>query len=180
MTYLTIWHKVALAVLGGVFLIFVILSLLQKDKKLIFPMIFSSFLVIGMMTFFTLFALDKYTKKAKILNIKHRRILLNESIVFLGKIQNVGEYKIGECKLNIKIASNPMSGKNLSGSAMFNPKSTIPEFFSNKEEDKKNFVEKDFVIAKDIAAHQIKSFYVSMRYPSYLKNPYIRYKLSCH
>ncbi len=180
MTYLTILHKIALAILGGIFLIFVILSFLQKDKKLILPMIFSSFLVVSMIAFFTLFALDKYTKKAKILNIKHRRVLLNESIVFLGKIQNIGDYNIGECKLHIKIASNPMSGKNLSASAMFNPKSTIPEFFNNKEEDKKNSIEKDFIVANNLSPHEIKSFYISMRYPSYLKNPYIKYKLSCH
>ncbi|NPA81075.1 MAG: DUF2393 domain-containing protein [Epsilonproteobacteria bacterium] len=180
MIYLTIWHKVALAFFGVVLLIFIILSFMQKDKKLVWPMVFSSVLVVGAFTFFTLFALDKYTKKAKILSIKHHRVLRTESIVFEGRVKNMGKFKIGECKLKIKIASNPMSGKSLSGSSMFNPKSTLPEFFDNKEKSKRSYVEKEAVIVRDFKPGYVEPFSVSMKFPSYLKNPYIKYKLFCH
>ncbi len=176
----TIWHKAALIFFLFIFLILMFLSFKQKNKKLILPMLFSSFLVVFTFGFFTLFVLDKYTKKAKIVSIKHKRILINESIVFIGRVKNIGDYEIGECKLHIKIASNPMSGKGVSGSAMFNPKSTISEFFNNKENAKRSSVEKDFVIVRDFLPKETKPFYITMKFPSYLKNPYIKYKLSCH
>ncbi len=179
-TYLTILHKITLWTFLFILLIFIFFSLRQKDKKLILPMIFSSFLVVGTLTIFSIFVLDKYTKKAKLLRVKHQRVLLNESITVSGVVKNVGKFKIGKCKLEVKIASNPMAGKNLSGSAVFNPKASISEMFSNKENGKKTSVVKEFDIAYDLDPGVWKPFSVSMKFPTYLKNPYLKYKLYCH
>ncbi len=179
-TYLTIIHKIVLWTLLFILALFIFFSFKQKDKRLILPMIFSSFLVVGTLTVFSLFVLDKYTKKAKLLRVTHKRILLNESITISGIVKNVGKFKIGKCKLEVKIASNPMAGKNLSGSAVFNPKASISEMFSNKENGKKSFVKKEFYIAYDLDPGVWQPFSVSMKFPPYLKNPYLKYKLYCH
>ncbi len=179
-TYLTILHKIVLWSFLILLLIFLFFSIKQKNKKLIMPMIFSSFLTVGTLAFFSIFVLDKYTKKAKLLRVKHSRILLNESITVSGVVKNVGKFKIGKCKLEVKIASNPMAGKNLSGSAVFNPKASIFEMFSNKENGKKTSVIKEFDIVYNLEPGVWKPFSVSMKFPPYLKNPYLKYKLYCH
>ncbi len=180
MTHLTILHQITLGIFALLFILLSILSFRQSNKKLILPMFFSSLLMISTLSFFSLFVLDKYTKKAKLLRVTHKRILRNETISFSGVIKNTGKFMIGKCDIEVKIASNPMSGKNLGGAAVFNPKSTLSEFFNNKENGKRSSISKEFTIAKDLKPGYWKPFTVSMRFPSYMKNPYIKYKLYCH
>ena len=130
-------------------------------------MVFASFLVTSMGAVFSMFVLDKYTKKAKLLKISHKRILRNESISITGKIKNVGKFKIGLCTLEVKIVSDAFSTGKLKG--------------SNKDKDQKvTTISKEFAIAKDLKPNEIRTFTVNMKYPPYFQSPYFGYKLYCH
>jgi len=64
-------------------------------------MIFASFLVTSFGAVIGLVILEKYTKKAKLLDVKQRRVLINETLVLKGRVKNIGKFKINYCKLEI-------------------------------------------------------------------------------
>jgi len=143
-------------------------------------MVFSSFLVTASGAILTIFVLDKYTKKGKLLSVSNHRILRTEEIVFKGKVTNVGRFKIGECKLTIKMINDIMNKKNLGGGQMFSPSGL--EFFKSKEKKKerRNTIEEEFVVAKNLKPREVKSFTIRMKYPPYFSRPKFIYKLYCH
>ena len=162
-----------------VFILLVIVSKKETNPKIFWSMVFSSFLVISMLSIFSMFVLDKYTKKAKLLSITHKRVLLNETIMFFGKVKNVGKFKIGRCKLEVKIVNNALNLNDLSGKTFYAPKSGLGFLFSNKKERPSTII-KDFVIAKNLNPGEIRDFATSMPYPPYFQKSRIRYKLYCH
>ncbi|NPA74004.1 MAG: DUF2393 domain-containing protein, partial [Epsilonproteobacteria bacterium] len=142
-------------------------------------MVFSSFLVISTLSVFSMFVLDKYTKKAKLLQISSKRILLNETIMFFGKVKNVGKFNIGKCKLEVKLVNNALNLKNISGSTFYSPRSGLKAILTTAKSRPSTII-KEFTIAKNLKPKEIKSFSVSMPYPTYFQKANIRYKLYCH
>lgn len=178
--YFTILHWITFLILLILFILFSILSLKQSNKKIVYSMLFSNFLVISMLGTFSVFVLDKYTKKAKLEYVTQKRILITESLTLSGKIKNIGSFTIGTCKLEVKLVSNAMSNSSLNGSNVFTPRSGLGSFFSNDKDTQPTTVIQDFVIAKDLKKDELRNFSVSMRYPPYFKKPYMKYKLYCH
>jgi len=78
--YFTILHWLDIAFFIILFIFLVILSVkAAKDNvKLLLSMIFSSFLVTVFLGVLGLIILEKYTKKAILLDVKQRRVLINE------------------------------------------------------------------------------------------------------
>ncbi len=179
MTYFTILHWITLIVFFLIFILLVIISKKETNPKIFWSMVFSSFLVVSTLSLFSMFVLDKYTKKAKLINVTHKRVLLNETIMFFGQVKNIGRFTIGHCKLEVKIVNNALNLNNLSGSTFYAPRSGLKALFSSKEERPSTII-KDFVIAKDLKPGEIKNFGVSMPYPPYFQKANIRYKLYCH
>ncbi len=179
MTYFTILHWITLFVFLLIFILLVIVSKKETNPKIFWSMVFSSFLVTSTLSLFSMFVLDKYTKKAKLVNITHRRVLLNETIMFFGQVQNIGRFKIGHCKLEVKIVNNALNVNDLSGSTFYKPRSGLGFLFSSKEE-KPSTIIKDFVVAKNLKPGELRNFSASMPYPPYFQKADIRYKLYCH
>jgi len=179
MTYFTILHWITLIVFLLLFILLVIVSKKETNPKIFWSMVFSSFLVTSMLALFSMFVLDKYTKKAKLINITHKRVLLNETIMFFGQVQNVGRFKIGHCKLEVKMVNNALNLNNISGKTFYAPKSGLGSLFTNKEE-KPSTIIKDFTIAKNLKPGEIRNFSATMPYPPYFQKADIRYKLYCH
>jgi len=103
MTYMTILHWLSLLFFFILFILLVFLSRNEKRRNIFWSMVFASFLVTFGGAILTIFVLDKYTKKGKLKSITSHRILRTEEIVFRGKVTNVGKFKIGQCKLSIKM-----------------------------------------------------------------------------
>ncbi len=179
MTYFTILHWITLFVFLLLFILLVIVSKKETNPKIFWSMVFSSFLVTSMLAVFSMFVLDKYTKKAKLIKITHKRVLLNETIMFFGQVQNVGKFKIGRCKLEVKMVNNALNPNNISPKTFYAPRSGLGFLFSSKN-DKPSTIIKDFIIAKNLKPGQIINFSATMPYPAYFNNADIRYKLYCH
>jgi len=179
MTYFTVLHWITLSVFFLIFILLIVLAKEETDKKIFWSMVFSSFLVISLLSVFSLFVLDKYTKKAKLVRIVSKRVLLNETIMFFGSVKNVGKFKIGKCKLRVKIVNNALNINNLSGSSFYAPKSGLESLFTNKKE-KPSTIIKYFTVAKNLLPGRIYDFSATMPYPPYFQNANIRYKLYCH
>ncbi len=179
MTYFTILHWITLIIFLLIFILLVIVSKKETNPKIFWAMVFSSFLVISMLSIFSMFVLDKYTKKAKLINVSHKRVLLNETIMFFGQVKNIGKFEIGHCTFEVKMVNNALNINDLSGKTFYAPKSGLGSLFSNKK-SKPSTIVKDFTIAKYLKPGTIKNFTVTMPYPPYFQNANIRYKLYCH
>ncbi len=179
MIYFTILHWITLIVFLLLFILLVIVSKKETNPKIFWSMVFSSLLVTSLLAVFSMFVLDKYTKKAKLINITHKRVLLNETIMFFGQVQNVGRFEIGHCKLEVKIVNNALNINDLSGSTFYAPRSGLKALFSS-ENKRPSTIIKDFTIAKNLKPGVIKNFGLGMPYPPYFQKANIRYKLYCH
>ena len=178
--YFTVLHWLALAFFFALFVLLVIISRKETRPNVFWSMVFASFLVTATGAVFSMFVLDKYTKKAKLLSIENHRILRTEEIVFKGKVKNVGKFRIGRCKLTIKMINNPVESGKLSSSALYKPSGM--DFFKTREKRKErpNTIEKVFIVAKNIDPDEVKPFTVRMPYPPYFSKTRLIYKLHCH
>jgi len=131
-----------------------------------------------LLSIFSIYVLDKYTKIAILENIVQKKILVNESFAISGQIRNIGNFEIGKCILKVKIANNSIGNDSVDGS-IFIFKSPLDNLFKH---EKKITVDttKEFVIAKNLYKNEMRNFTVFMRYPSSYSKPYTRYELSCH
>jgi len=178
--YFTILHWLDIAFFIILFIFLVILSVkAAKDNvKLLLSMIFSSFLVTVFLGVLGLIILEKYTKKAILLDVKQRRVLINETMVLKGRVKNIGKFKINYCKLEIKLVNNGWSGKIEKGS-FFKPGGL--DWFGRKENKKPNIVKSiRYIITDGLLPGEIKNFSVIIPYPPYFRNTYLNYKLYCH
>lgn len=181
MSYFTILHWIVLLILLVVFILFCVIALKQTDKKILFSMLFSNFIVIAMIAVLSMFVLDKYTKKAKLENITQKRILMTETFTLSGKIRNIGNFDIGKCKLKVKLVSNAMTGGNVQGSQVFNPSGLeFFNFFGSDRDERPTTVVNEFIIAENFRSGELRNFTVAMPFPPYFKKPFMNYKLSCH
>jgi len=167
----TIIHYIIVAI--GVLLLTlgVIVALKQSDKKLIMPMIFSTFLVTALVVAFGIAAAEKYTKKVKLIKIDNRRYLTQEKISYFGLVKNIGKYKVKNIYLTIKLVNQGHATGRVKGSNIYKP-SGFFDFFSSGANKlyKPQTVEKEFVITHNLAPGEVVPFRITFDYPSYFKN----------
>lgn len=180
MTYFTILHWIAVFIIVILFILFLVLTLQNHDgKSSLLPPILTNMLAMSILSFFSIFILDKYTKIAQLENIVQKKILVNESFAISGQIRNTGNFQIGKCSLEVKV-SNGAIEKTGTDSAIFVPKSVFDSLFKHKTEDIAVETTKTFVIAEGLHPGEMRNFTVFMRYPPSFSRPYTRYELSCH
>ncbi len=181
--YFTILHWLDIAFFLILFIFLVILSVkAAKDSvKLLLSMIFASFIVTAFGAILGLVILEKYTKKAKLLDVTQRRVLINETLVLKGRVKNIGKFKINYCKLEIKLVNNGWGGGGFTKGTFFKPGGL--ELFGSKDKKKKrpNVVKATrYIITDGLRPGEIKNFSAVIPYPPYFKNTYLNYKLYCH
>jgi len=178
--YFTILHWLDIAFFLVLFIFLTILSVkAAKDNiKLLVSMIFTSFLVTTFLGILGLIILEKYTKKAVLLNVEQRRVLINETLVLKGMVKNIGKFKINYCKLRIKLVNNGWGGRIKPGT-FYNPGDL--SLFGIKEKSKPSTViYTRYIITNGLNPGEIKNFSVIVPYPPYFQNTYLNYKLYCH
>ena len=182
--YFTILHWLDILFFLILFIFLVLLSVKASNNntKVLLSMIFASFLVTFFGAILGLVILEKYTKKAKILNVTQRRVLLNETLVLKGRVKNIGKFKINYCKLEIKLVNNGLNEKKTQqkGTTFF--KSGGLDVFGSKEKNKRpNTIKATKVIVKNgLLPGRSKNFSTVIPYPPYFRNTYLNYKLYCH
>ena len=180
--YFTILHWLDIAFFLILFIFLTILSVKAAGNsvKLLLSMIFASFLVTSFGAVLGLVILEKYTKKAELLDVEQRRVFINETLVLKGKVKNIGKFKINYCKLEIKLVNNGWGGKITKGTFF---KSAGLKIFGSKEEKQKkpNVIRATrFIITDGLLPGEIKFFTAVIPYPPYFRNTYLNYKLYCH
>ncbi len=177
-SYFTILHIITLAIFFIIFILLLIVSFKETRKKVLAAMIFSNLLVVSTLSVFSMFVLDKYTKKAKLEHISQARVLITESFVIKGMVRNTGNFDISKCYLNVKLVNNAVNSKNITGTAFFKPSISF-DFLTNDKNEKKSTIEKKFLIARNLKKGELRNFSVSMRYPPYFEKTSLVYKLHC-
>lgn len=168
---LNYWHFI---VFGVIFLIFiggVITAFKQENDKLKI----SVFLVVTVITLmigvFSIFAVDKYTKKVKLYKMENKRLLGIEKIIYTGIVKNEGSHEIGKVTFEIKLVNQGHATGNVKGGNFFKASGFL-EFFSGgyNLNMKPQTVTKEFVVAKNLKPGQAESFRVYFDYPPYFRN----------
>jgi len=180
--YFTILHWLDIAFFLILFIFLTILSTkaAKNNIKLLLSMIFASFLVTSFGAVLGIIILEKYTKEAVLLNVKQRRVLINETLVLKGRVKNIGKFKINYCKLEIKLVNNGWGG-GFSKGTFFKPGGL--NLFGSKEKEKQrpNVVKATrYIITDGLRVGESKNFSAIVPYPPYFKNTYLNYKLYCH
>lgn len=182
MTYFTILHWIILLIIAVLFVVIVILIMQNSDEKFPLPSILTGLLVALLLSALSIYALDIYTKEAKLENVVQKKILINESFSIHGQIRNIGNFTIGKCTLTVNIMNDSFE-KSADG-AIFRPKSSLDNFFAifKRDVSLENKIEttQKFVIVQNLHKGEMRNFTVFMRYPPSFVRPYTRYELSCH
>ncbi|WP_246831060.1 DUF2393 family protein [Nautilia sp. PV-1] len=180
--YFTIlhWLDIVFFLVLFIFLIIVSIKAAGNNNKLLLSMIFASFVVTAFGAVLGLAILEKYTKKAELLNVKQRRVLINETLVLKGRVKNIGKFKINYCKLEIKLVNNGWGGGFTKGT-FFKPGGLNIFGSKDKRQSRPNTIKATRVIIKDgLLPGEVKNFSAIIPYPPYFKNTYLNYKLYCH
>ncbi len=179
--YFTILHWLDIAFFLLLFIFLAILSIKAagNNTKILISMIFTSFLVTIFGAVIGLIILEKYTKKAELVDVDSRRVLINETMAIKGKVKNIGKFKINYCKLNIKLVNNGWGAKVSKGT--FFKSGGFSIFGSKNKQIKPNTIRiTKFIINGGLRPGEIKMFSAIIPYPPYFKNTDISYKLYCH
>ncbi|WP_024790723.1 MULTISPECIES: DUF2393 family protein [unclassified Lebetimonas] len=179
--YFTFLHWLSLAFFLILFIFLTFLSIKAAGNKtgLVISMIFASFLVTSFGAVLSIIILEKYTKKAELIDVRNRRVLINETLVVKGKVKNIGKFKINYCKLEIKLVNNGWGGKVPKGT-FFKPGGLSIFGAKEKQQQKPNTIKATRIIVKNLIPGEIKNFSAIVPYPPYFTNTYINYKLYCH
>lgn len=178
MLFMTTLHWLVLSVFVLLFFMLVLLSAKEKNVKTLLSMIFSSFLLVVTGTIFSLYALDKYTKKGKLISSTQIRDLRKESVIIRGKIRNEGNFQIGYCKVELRI-SNDITSRRGKTKSYFTPSTSLGSIFGSKKV-KSNIVKEEFVAVENLAPRKSKTFVASVPFPPHFVNPKYRVKIFCH
>ena len=178
MYFMTQLHWIVVAVFILLFFILVLLSAKEKNVKTLLSMIFSSFLLTAAGAIFSLYALDKYTKKGKLVSSSQKRDLSRESVIVRGKIKNEGNFKIGYCNVEVRI-SNDITSRKGRTTSYFTPSTSFGSMFGSKD-IKSNIFKEEYLVVENLNPKKSKTFTISVPFPPHFVNPRYKYRLFCH
>ena len=181
MTLLNYVHYTVLGIIGVLFLLGIISALRQSDKKMVFGMLITTFIVSTFLAVFSVFVVDKYTKKASLHRLKNKRILSIEKIVYTGFVKNEGQFTIGKVKLEVKLVNKGHATGNVKGGNFYQP-SGFFDFFSDGYHlrHKPQTLIKEVVVATNLRPGEKHRFRFYFDYPGYFRSVAQFTKLSCH
>ena len=171
MTLFNIWHFIVLGIIFLFFISGVVTALKQKEPKMKYSMLFSVILVSIFLAVFSIFVVDKYTKKVSLSKLKSRRLLSIEKISYSGRVTNTGKYAIGKVTFRIKLVNKGHATGRVKGGSFYSP-SGFFSFFSSglNMRAKPQTVEKEFIVAKNLKPGQSQYFRVYFDYPPYFSS----------
>ena len=168
-TLFNYWHYIVIAVMLVIYAIGAFSAYKQLPKKLQIPMIASFSVIMLLISFFALAAVDKYTKHVELYKFENKRLLSIEKIVYTGIVKNEGNHAIGEVTFEIKIVNK---ARDMGARASFFTPSGFADFFGEGANIlyRPQTITKHFVVAKNLQPGKAKSFRVYFDYPAYFKN----------
>lgn len=181
--YFSFLHIIVLLSMLGLFGVLSFLAW-RTQRKIFLPILFTNILVFSFVSVVLMFVIDKYTKSAKLEDVRINRILQNESLVVRARVRNTGKFTLSRCKLKVKLVNQGYNTSNFDGSGIFTPSGM--DFFgwlsgkSKKANAKPNVVEHTQVVAKDLPAGRALDFSVAMPFPPYFTKVLPTTEISCY
>jgi len=171
MTLLNIWHFIVFGVILVIFIGGIIASFKQKNFKMQLSMLFSVTLISLFLAIFSVFVVDKYTKKVSLYKVKNKRLLSVEKIIYTGFVKNTGNYPIGKVTFSVKLVNKGHATGNVKGGNFYKPSGFLSFFTEGLNmKTRPQTVEKEFIIAKNLKPGQAKAFRVYFDYPPYFSS----------
>lgn len=169
MTLFNIWHYLflflALGMLaGGIYFAF------KQPKKIVIPMIISVTLISTLLGAFSILAVDKYTKVAKLYKVENKRLLSIEKTVYTGVVKNEGNYEIGEVTFEVKLVNKGHVTGNVKAGSFFSPSGFMDFFTGANILYKPQTIKKRFVVATNLKPGEAQNFRVYFDLPPYFRN----------
>jgi glutaredoxin-related protein len=176
MMHFTVIHWIMVVVFVLIFILLAVLSQKEQNKKTRLTLVGFSFIISVVGAVVSLLILDKYTKKAKIVNYTTQRNYNKESVTIRGSIKNTGRFRIGYCTMDIKIVNKVVHKK---GTKFMYKTSSVGDMFKSRGY-KKNFLKTSVRAIEDLKPRLSKKFSVSIKIPSSFQNPKYFLHLVCH
>jgi len=170
MTLFNYWHYFALGLVFIFFSMGTFSAFKQKTTQLRFSMFFATFLVSLLLSVFSIFIVDKYTKEVKLYKLKNKRILGIEKIIYTGIVKNEGEFPIGKVTFEIKLVNKGHATGMVKGGNFFKSSGFFDLFSGYNITNKPQTITKRFVVAENLKAGSAKSFRVYFPFPGYFRS----------
>lgn len=176
MSYFNLFHILMLLLIIAMFGGFTYLIILKEKRvKIAISFIIANVAVMSSLAIISMILIDKYTKVAVIDDLYGKRTLINETISYSGVVKNVGYGYINSCVMNIELINAPV--KKLEASAFENR--GFFQTYIGSSHSQKGSQKAEFLIVKDLASGEQKSFSFTMPYPAHFKNHTTNYTLNC-
>ncbi|MBO5063879.1 MAG: DUF2393 family protein [Campylobacter sp.] len=176
MSYFNLFHILMLLLIIAMFGGFTYLIILKEKRvKIAISFIIANVAVMSSLAIISMILIDKYTKVAVIDDLYGKRTLINETISYSGVVKNVGYGYINSCVMNIELINIPV--KKLEASAFENR--GFFQTYIGSSHSQKGSQKAEFLIVKDLASGEQKSFSFTMPYPAHFKNHTTNYTLNC-
>ncbi|MDX9813911.1 MAG: DUF2393 family protein [Sulfurimonas sp.] len=177
---LNLWHYLFFTIIALAFLAATFFAL--RLKKNIPSVVFTNTLLAIIAAIVSIYIVDSATKKAKIYNLSHKRILNTEQIVFSGMVQNSGKYTIGKAELEIKLLNKGQFKTDIKAGEVFKGDSFFGHVNNknNLSAKKPQHITQKFTIATELKAGELKHFTLYMPYPPYFSDFMEYYELKLH
>ncbi|MBE6430197.1 MULTISPECIES: DUF2393 family protein [Campylobacter] len=176
MSYFNLFHILMLLLIIAMFGGFTYLIILKEKRvKIAISFIIANVAVMSSLAIISIILIDKYTKVAVIDDLYGKRTLINETISYSGVVKNVGYGYINSCVMNIELINTPV--KKLEASAFENR--GFFQTYIGSSHSQKGSQKAEFLIVKDLASGEQKSFSFTMPYPAHFKNHTTNYTLNC-
>ncbi|MDD5372417.1 MAG: DUF2393 family protein [Sulfurimonas sp.] len=168
-TLFNFWHYLALFISLLVFIGGVVLAFQEEGFIYRMQVIFAFILISIFVAVFSIYAIDVYTKEAKLYRLDSKRILSTEKIMFTGVVKNEGNYEIGEVVLEIKLVNRGDAVGSAKTGEFFKQGSLLDYFsYSNLHRDvKPQQITQESVIAKNLKPGETRDFVIYLDYPPY-------------
>jgi len=170
MTLFNYWHYIVLSIIFLLFIAGVVASFKQENMKMKLGMMFSVILVSIFLVVLSIIVIDKYTKVVKLHKMRNQRFLTSEQIVYSGLVKNEGKYDIGKVTFEIKLVNKGHLPGNIKGGSFYKASGFLG-FFTNgfNIKTKPQSITKDFIVARNLKAGEVRSFKVRFGYPPYFR-----------
>jgi len=183
MTLFNYLHYLVLGIVFILFIIGIIKSLQQKKRNILMGMLFSVTIISLFFAVFSVIIIDKYTKKVELYQVKNKRLLGIEKIIYTGIVKNEGDFTIGKVIFEVKLVNKGHATGNVKGGNFYRPSGLLdfmPNGSRDKEKAKPQSVVKEFVVAKNLKPGTSKAFRVYFDYPPYFRSVADFTKVSGH
>lgn len=168
-TLFNFWHYLALFISLLIFIGGVVLAFQEEGFKYRIQVVLAFVLISIFVAVFSIYAVDMYTKKAKLYRLDSKRVLSSEKIMFTGVIKNEGNYEIGEVTLEIKLVNRGDVAGSVKTGEFFKQGSLLDYFsYSNLHRDAKpQHITQESVVAKNLKPGESTDFTIYLEYPPY-------------